>query len=110
MSEYSVYRSYMADCIHLHACRRIQQRYTNAGHQRVSRGCNKECLAYMRVEPIDVTGRTAALETAWDGAEMIRNGYDEFDVYVVSHFPRVEGACVLVPGPECTTDLEEWGI
>ena len=81
--EVPFYGNYMPDCIHLHACRRLQAIAKTMG-MKVPRFCTEECECYQPY-PFDVDtdyiSVGEALDYARAGASSIRNGYDEYDVY-----------------------------
>lgn len=89
------YSTYMEDCAHLHACRRLQKMYKEMG-VRKSRGCDESCTAYENKkefvrEALDGVCDLGlddcfvlldeAVDYARNGANGIREGYDEYDVY-----------------------------
>lgn len=70
---------YMYDCIHLRACRRQRLIYGKRDHPM---HCNVDCSAYISGNEREkyVTLREA-VEYARDGVQLIRSGYDAYDVY-----------------------------
>ena len=52
----SRFKSYMDDCIHLHACRMLAWRYRDAGCKPVARKCTRECPCYQSARKILVPG------------------------------------------------------
>ena len=101
------YGNYMTDCIHLHACRCLHKRYRIAGAEHVARSCNEECRAYQRaVMSLEACEATAALRWARDGADGIRRGYDEYDVWCLGDIP-VYDAYVIEDGPYCTSSWKD---
>lgn len=74
--------NYMDDCIHLHACRRVQSIGEEECNVRVPRNCSEHCNCY--VSDNTDTGYISiskAVQYAIRGAQSIRDGYDEYDVY-----------------------------
>lgn len=71
----------MDDCIHLHACRRIQA-IGKSLRLNCPRYCSDECTAYQSKNIdtglIDVD---TAVRYALNGVNSIRGGYDAYDVY-----------------------------
>lgn len=87
------YSTYMEDCAHLHACRRLQKMYKEMG-VRKSRGCDESCTAYESKKEFvreafngvcnldeEFVSLNEAVDYARSGANGIREGYDEYDVY-----------------------------
>lgn len=70
----------MMDCIHLHACRRMQAHFAKygkpkaAGVKYIARGCDANCSAYQVAVRHEVVKLKDALRTAWEGAEYMRGG------------------------------------
>ena len=72
---------YKEDCIHLKACRRLQQIARRLRFQ-LPRYCTDECSAYVSGESDDCYITTSeALDYARSGADSILGGYDSYDVY-----------------------------
>ena len=72
----------MEDCIHLKACRRVQKLAREQGC-RFARMCHENCSAYVsRDDETRYVTVKEAVGYAQDGADSIRSGYSEYDVYV----------------------------
>lgn len=72
----------MNDCIHLHACRRIQA--IGKKHRLlVPRYCTEDCDCYCSGKTL-VCSAKEAIEYARIGASSILSGYDTYDVYCTS--------------------------
>lgn len=70
----------MDDCIHLHACRRVQA--IGKKHRlMVPRYCTEDCSCYQSKDEGDFITVSEAVEYARNGASSIRGGYDSYDVY-----------------------------
>lgn len=94
----------MEDCIHIHACRLLVKRYRDAGRRHVPRFCNDECLCYQTAEKVYVCEVENAVDVARSGAESIRGGYDEYDVYCSWDFGGEE--CYRITNGEyCNDDI-----
>ena len=74
---------YMADCIHLKACRRVQKIGRSKGHT-FARNCNPECSAYL-------SGNDGEYLTPYEACDIARLQYDgnrdTGDVYCPWDFP-----------------------
>ena len=71
----------MDDCIHLKACRRIQQ-IGKKYRLNVPRYCTEDCTAYQsRDANTNYVSIDTAINYARDGVGSIRDGYDMYDVY-----------------------------
>ena len=74
----------MDDCIHLHACRRIQaigRKY----RLRVPRYCTEDCDCYLSNDSeTNYVSIDEALSFARNGVSSIQSGYDSYDVYCTS--------------------------
>lgn len=71
----------MDDCIHLHACRRVQK-IGKSLRLMVPRYCTEDCAAYLSANTL--TGCMSieeAVSYAQRGASSIENGYSAYDVY-----------------------------
>lgn len=80
MSEYTRQR-FMDDCIHLHACRRIQKIGRSSGIN-YPRYCSADCNCYQsEKENTMLVSVKDAINYARDGVSSIRAGYDSYDVY-----------------------------
>ena len=85
--------SYMEDCIHLHACRRMALLYAlrgkpkSVGPNHVARGCNEECNCY---QTFVATGDMVATSTA------SRIGREYMDMLEYGH--SIDDLCVEIRG------------
>lgn len=71
---------YAADCIHLHACRRIVKLYSKSGYKKfVARGCNDSCTAYQRRAEEAVVPLWLAEHCVTSLAANLAYGYSEDD-------------------------------
>lgn len=70
----------MEDCIHLHACRRVQA-IGKKLRLMVPRYCTEECQCYVSGDSGNYITIGKALEYAMDGADSIQRGYSKYDVY-----------------------------
>lgn len=72
----------MDDCIHLHACRRVQK-IGKSLRLMVPRYCTEDCGTYLSKDTL--TGCVLveeAISYAQRGASSIENGFSAYDVYV----------------------------
>ncbi len=73
--------NYLDDCIHLHACRRVQRIGKSRWHN-IPRYCNEDCECYKSQNEIThYVAISEAMDYARRGASLIREGYDSYDVY-----------------------------
>lgn len=74
--------SYVKDCIHLKACRRMRLIAKSEGVN-ISMHCCEMCTALERIAVTDeeVVDLFEAVQWAWDNAKKIRDGLDEKVVY-----------------------------
>ena len=73
--------SYMDDCIHLHACRRVQA-IGKKLRLMCPRYCDENCECYLSSDTeTNYVSIDEALEYACNGAYSIQSGYDIYDVY-----------------------------
>lgn len=95
---------YMADCIHLHACRRMAKVYRDAGAKFAARGCDEGCTCYQRAILLDAVSIDDALDVARDGISTVRAGVtDPYDVYAPQDFPTI-AAYEIENGERCADD------
>lgn len=77
------YSTYMSDCVHLKACRRLSLIAKNTLVS-FNRGCNKDCTAYVSGDDERYISIDDAVYYARSGESMVRGGWDAYDVYVSS--------------------------
>lgn len=74
------YGNFMADCIHLKACRRMSKKARLNGSP-FGRGCDESCTAYVCGDDEQYITIDEAIDYARSGESSIRSGYDSYDVY-----------------------------
>ena len=73
--------SYMPDCIHLHACRRVQA-IGKAHRLLVPRYCSEDCDCYLSGDKdTGCISISKAIDYAIQGCSSIQSAYNEYDVY-----------------------------
>ncbi len=73
--------SYMEDCIHLHACRRVQA-IGRKLRLMCPRYCDENCECYLSEDTAtEYVSIHDAISYARDGIHSIQSGYDSYDVY-----------------------------
>ena len=82
MSRYTAYQQVygMQDCIHLHACRKVQKIARAEGYN-FARNCNEHCSCYVSRDGGSYITVDEAIQYARRGACSIRGGSDSYDVY-----------------------------
>ena len=78
-----MFNSYMQDCIHLKACRRLQKIGRGKGHS-FSRDCDENCSAYISGDSEPFCTVDAACHVAWSQYD---GSHDCRDVYAHCDFP-----------------------
>lgn len=76
----------MDDCIHLHACRRVQA-IGKSLRLNVPRYCTEDCNCYLSGKDNLYVTVDEAISYARDGVSAIRSGYDGYDVYAGFELP-----------------------
>lgn len=79
----AINKLHMPDCVHIKACRRMSKIAKSKGCQ-FGRGCNESCSAYAPDDGQKYVSIEVAVDYAKEGAESIRSGYSEYDVYCKS--------------------------
>ena len=103
-------RDYADDCIHLHACRRMQRLYATRGKPKstgpnyVARGCSKSCSAYQRAKRREVCTLGNAYEAARDAVRMTEAGYEMGDAIALQDFDAFF-AYEIFNGENCTDEF-----